>query len=113
LKFLAVENFVSPFEHAAQIHNNGTPPLFSNFFGTILRFSYVFIWLLPLALPKIREIPARFVFPIVGALLPLLVLGTIACLSGAGYARIAFSVLGPTLCVAAALSLNRIFASKG
>jgi len=112
LKFLAVGDIVSPFEHAAQIHK-GTPPLFSNFFGTFLRFSYVFIWLLPLALPKIREIPAGFIFPVVGALIPLLVLGTIAGLSGVGYARITFSVLGPLLCVAAAISLNRIFASKG
>ncbi len=111
LKFLAFGSVINPMEHAENLRK-GIPPVFSDPFGTLFRFSYVFIWLFPLALPGLKNIPRKFIFPIIGSLVPLIILGTIASISGNGYARVTFTVIGPILCIAAAANIQQLISKR-
>lgn len=75
---------------------------------TIIRFMYIFSWLLPLSLWSLYCLPFRLssglVFSSVVSLLLLWWVGA----SGTGIARNIFSLAGPSLCVCAAYTLLKL-----
>ncbi len=108
---LSMGTLVTPLQHAEGLWP-GNAPLFINPLGTLMRFSYVFAWLLPLAVLSIGQIDPRLRTPILLSLIPLLVLGTVAAISGNGYGRISFNVVGPIFAIAASLTIFRFFSRR-
>ena len=111
LRQLSMGSLVTPLQHAEGLWP-GNAPLFINPLGTLMRFSYVFGWLLPLAILSIGQIDPRLRTPLLLSLIPMLVLGTVAAISGNGYGRISFNVVGPVFAIAASLTIFRFFSHK-
>lgn len=111
LRELSMGSVVTPLQHAEGLWP-GNAPLFTNPLGTLMRFSYVFGWLLPLAVFSLGQIDPRLRTPLLLSLIPLLVLGTVAAISGNGYGRISFNVVGPVFAIAASLTTFRFFSQR-
>lgn len=108
---LSMGMLVTPLQHAEGLWP-GNAPLFINPIGTLIRFSYVFAWLFPLAIFSVGQIDPRLRTPLLLSLIPLLVLGTVAAISGNGYGRISFNVVGPVFAIAASLTIFRFFCQR-
>lgn len=85
---------------ATHLHYQGI-----SLFYTIGRFLYVFVWLLPLAIPSIQRLPLKIVSALSVAMLGTLMLEWWVGASGAGFGRTLFDLAGPMLCLAAANTL--------
>jgi hypothetical protein len=95
-------HWLSPLEFAAALHGNHD--YLSHFVSSIWdrNFWYIFIWLLPLAIPRLNEFPKSWLFATAAA-------GAVAFILDAYYggapgtvARALFSVAGPLLSLSAA-----------
>jgi hypothetical protein len=104
LKSFALGEITMPWQYADSMESNFKFG-FDRILAEIRRFSYVFIWLLPLAIFKYRKIPMAFLTSTVITLFLIFSMGVWAGVSGAAMARYMFSLSGPMLSIAAAFCL--------
>lgn len=78
-------------------------------FLTVVRFFYVFIWLLPLAIPSIFKLPKNWLISMFLSVILTIFLGIWVSISGAGFGRGVFNVAGAGFCIAAALTIDNLF----
>jgi hypothetical protein len=75
---------------------------------TVVRFLYVFIWLLPLAIPSLWRLPKNWLGAMFFAIIATVALGWWASISGAGFGRGIFNVASAGFCIAAAFTLREL-----
>ena len=79
-----------------------------NFFATLGRFMYVFIWLLPLAFFNLNILPFKLKLALALSSVLVLVLTWWIGASGLGIGRNLFSLIGPAMCISAAVTLSKL-----
>ena len=105
LKSYALKELVFPWQ---QISDSKGEVTYAGIFLilTIVRFLYVFIWLLPLAFPSLSKLPKNWIVSMGAAVILTIILGIWVGISGAGFGRGVFNVAAAGFCIAAAITLN-------
>jgi hypothetical protein len=97
--------FVSPIEFAAGLHGNHEYT--GHFLSTLSdrNFWYVFVWLLPMAIPNLRRLPTSWLVATGAATAAVVVLDAYYGGAPGTVGRALFSLAGPILALSAALLL--------
>ena len=104
LKSYALGGIVMPWQYADSMESS-YGFTFERILVEIRRFSYVFIWLLPLAVFRFNKIPMQLLASAFLTLAAIFVMGIWAGVSGAAMSRYMFNIAGPLLSISAALFL--------
>jgi hypothetical protein len=107
LKSYTFDELVFPWQQMSDIKGAGSYTG-KHLFLTIVRFLYVFIWLLPLAIPSIWRLPRNWLGAMFFAIITTVFLGWWASISGVGYGRGIFNVASAGFCIAAAYTLREL-----
>ena len=107
LKSYALSELVFPWQQFSDIRS-GASYTGKYILLTIVRFLYVFIWLLPLAIPSIWRLPKNWLGAMFFAIIATVFLGWWASISGAGFGRGIFNVASAGFCIAAAFTLREL-----
>jgi hypothetical protein len=96
---------VSPVSFAASLHGNDD--YLHHIIGSVIdrNFWYIFIWLLPLALPKLRALPKTWLIPTAATAASVFILDAYYGGAPGTVGRELFSVAGPILSLSAAAFL--------
>jgi len=96
----------SPLQFALSLHDQAQNPL-AHLAGTLIdrNLWYVYAWLLPLALFRIKRLPRVWTISTAATSLLALLLVEYHAAADGTFGRATFSIAGPLLCVAAALLL--------
>lgn len=101
-------SFVSPIHFAATLHGNHQ---YVHHFASSLwdrNFWYIFLWLLPMAIPNLKRFPKSWLIPSGATSVMVFVLDGYYGGAPGTVARALFSVAGPLLSLSSALLLLRI-----
>jgi hypothetical protein len=113
LQWSITGGFVSPLQFGLAVRRDG-----GHHFAVALHdrnLWYIFLWLLPTALPNLKRMPRSWLIPVGATCLIALVMdayfgGPVA--AGSAWGRALFSIAGPVLSLSSALFLLRIFSSR-
>ena len=111
LKSYALGDATMPWQYAASLEST-YEFTFDRILVELRRFSYAFLWLLPLALFRIRKLPMPLLWSVFFAMLIIFSLGVWHGVSGAAMSRYIFSLAGPMLSISAALFLVELLREK-
>ena len=107
LKSYALNELVFPWKQVSDVKGE---TIYTGMFLvlTIVRFLYVFVWLLPLSIPNLSKLPKNWIGAMGAAVFITIILGMWAGISGAGFGRGVFNVAAAGFCIASAITLNNL-----